>query len=111
MTPLLIDNDRESRFERRENGALCYAGYRRGPDRIILTDSHADVEARGTGQSDRLLEAIVSEARQRRLKIEPRDPFILKWLEEHPQPAGLVVEPQIPQDGSDGDAFRPGAGA
>jgi predicted GNAT family acetyltransferase len=111
MTPLLIDNDRESRFERRENGALCWAEYRRGPDRIILTDFHVDHEARGTGQDDRLLEAVVKEVRQRRLKIEARHPRVAQWFDDHAQFADILVDAQIPHDGSAGDAFRPGAGA
>jgi predicted GNAT family acetyltransferase len=111
MNPLLIDNDRESRFERREDGRLCFAEYRRGPDRIILVDFHVARDARGTGQADRLMEAIVAEARQRRLKIEPRHAFITRWLADRPELSDLVVDPQIPQDGTDGDAFRPETGA
>jgi predicted GNAT family acetyltransferase len=107
MKSLLIDNDRESRFERRENGALSFAEYRRGPDRIILVDFHVAPQARGTGADSRLMEAIVQEARRRRLHIEARHPWPAQWLDGRPEYADLVVEPQIPQDGSDGDAFRP----
>jgi predicted GNAT family acetyltransferase len=107
MSVLLIDNTAESRFERRENGVLSFADYRRGPDRIILTHVETEPRGQGSGMAGRLMAAIVAEASERRLKIEPRCPYAAAWFDRNPQHQSLRVEPQIPQDGTDGLAFLP----
>ncbi len=94
---MLIDNDRYSRFEWRHDGALAFADYRRGPDRLILTHFETDMAARGKGLAGRLMAAIVEEARERRLHIEARCPYAVDWFEKHPEVAAeLSVPTQSP---------------
>lgn len=107
MKPLLIDNTAEARFELKENNRLAFADYRRGPDRLIVTHVEVEPEARGTGLAGRLMEAICDYADDRHIKIEPRCPYAAGWMEMHPELAYLRVEPQVPQDGTLGQAFAP----
>jgi predicted GNAT family acetyltransferase len=106
MTDRLIDNTRLARFELGDDGAHAFASYRRGPDRLILTHFETEEAARGKGVAGRLMAAIVKEAKARKLKLEPRCPYAVYWLNEHPDEAReLRVDAQIPSDGSDGMAF------
>lgn len=107
MSDRLIDNDARARFELRDDdGALAFANYRRGPDRLILTHFETDPAARGRGLAGRLMGLIVEEARARKLKLEPRCPYAADWFEKHPdEERELSVDAQIPADGSDGEAF------
>ncbi len=107
MADRMIDNAAKGRFELRDHdGALTFATYRRGPDRLILLHFETEPAARGRGLAGRLMDLIVAEARAKKLKIEARCPYAVDWFEARPaEEAELRVHAQHPADASDGEAF------
>lgn len=89
----VVDVPEAHRYEARLDGSLAgFLDYRfRGDDRIVLVHTDVDpaFEGRGIGRS--LARHALDDARARGLGVVPRCPFVLAFLERHPEYRDLVV--------------------
>ena len=86
----MIDNIERHRFEAEESGKLVFANYREHEGRFLLTHVEADPALRGTGAAARLMQAIVTHAREHDLKLAPRCSYAVAWFERHPEDNDLI---------------------
>jgi uncharacterized protein len=88
--PNLIDNTQLQRFERSEDGNLAFCNYRLEPGVVSLTHFETPPAARGRGLAGRLMEAIVDDARARKLKIAAVCSYAVDWMAKHPDVAAEI---------------------
>jgi uncharacterized protein len=67
--------------------------YRRmdGAIALIHTEVVADYEGQGVGS--RFARAVFADIRERGLKVIPKCPFIVRWLERHPEQQDVLARP------------------
>ncbi|MDX2275251.1 MAG: GNAT family N-acetyltransferase [Hyphomonadaceae bacterium] len=79
------DNAAEHRFEWDEGGFLSFADYaERGGVRAIL-HVETPAEGRGQGYAAKLMNAIIADARERGLKLQPLCSYAVAHFRRHPQ--------------------------
>jgi uncharacterized protein len=83
MTPL-TDNSTRGRFERIEEGKLCFADYRIESGVLVLPHVEADPALRGKGSAGRLMTAVLDHARERGLKVRPICGYAIAFIQRHP---------------------------
>ena len=82
----VIHNAGLRRFEARVDGELAKLDYEmEGPDRIVFTHTNVPPALEGRGVGSALARAAVEHAREEGFDMEPRCPFVRKWLERHPE--------------------------
>jgi uncharacterized protein len=86
----LIDNTQLQRFERTEDGDTAFVNYRLEPGVVALTHFETPVHARGHGLAGRLMEAVVVDARARKLKIAAVCAYAVDWMAKHPDVAAEI---------------------
>ncbi len=47
----------------------------------------------GQGLGSRLVAAVLDDARQRGLRVVPKCPFVVRWLERHPEQQDVLSQP------------------
>ena len=65
--------------------------YARSGDRLTLIHTEVQPGFEGRGVGSRLARAVFEDARARRLRVVPRCPFIVRWLERHPEQHDLLA--------------------
>jgi predicted GNAT family acetyltransferase len=90
MTANFSDNTTLHRFELVEDGLTAFANYRRSDDRVTIPHVEAPVPLRGKGTADRLMRAIVEEARAKNFKIVPTCPYARYWFQRHADAADVL---------------------
>ncbi len=88
---MIIDNKAQSRFELPLNGELAYADYQRLPDRLIISHVFTPPALRGGGVASQLMQAIVQQAQQERLRIQPICSYAAIWMKRHPEHEALLA--------------------
>ena len=58
---------------------------------MSLDHTETPIAARGHGLASRLTEGVLQEVRERGLKIAPRCPFVVAFLDRHPEYRDLVA--------------------
>ncbi|MFN8573306.1 MAG: GNAT family N-acetyltransferase [Gemmatimonadaceae bacterium] len=86
------DNPDASQFEVTVDGHLAVSQYRLGDGRIVFTHTEVPAELSGRGVGSALARAALDQARERGLRVEPRCPFVARYIERHPEYADLVHE-------------------
>jgi predicted GNAT family acetyltransferase len=86
----VIDNVEKHRFELIENGLTVFAQYRQHDSRTIIVHVEADPALRGTGAAGRLMNDIVTLAREKKLQIVPRCAYAVAWFKRHPEAADVL---------------------
>ena len=86
----MIDNTEHNRFELVENGLTVFAEYRHHDNRYILIHIEAEPAMRGTGAAARLMEQIVADARENKLRVVPRCAYAIAWFKRHPDAADVL---------------------
>lgn len=76
----MIDNHRDGRFERVENGALVFALYEKRPGLIVIRHVEAAPILRGTGAAARLMQDIAEMARTQNTALLPLCGYASAWL-------------------------------
>jgi predicted GNAT family acetyltransferase len=90
MTVNFTDNTTLHRFELVEEGLTAFASYRRDGGRVTIPHVEAPVALRGKGTANRLMRAIVEEARGKHFKIVPTCPYARVWFQRHPDAADVL---------------------
>lgn len=91
MTDGFNDNEAAHRFELTEQGLTAFASYRRNGDVVTIPHVEAPISLRGKGTADRLMRAIVAEAREKKFKISPTCPYARVWFQRHTDAADVLA--------------------
>jgi predicted GNAT family acetyltransferase len=77
-----------------EDGTLVsLVTYRRSTDWIALLHTEVQPGFEGQGMGSRTAKLAFDDARRRNLKVVPKCPFILRWLERHPEQHDVLLRP------------------
>jgi predicted GNAT family acetyltransferase len=87
MSELRVEDNKEAaRYELFEADRLIgFADYRLGEGSILFTYIEIEPALQGRGLATTLTEAALNDARSRELKISARCPFIVDYLDQHPE--------------------------
>jgi uncharacterized protein len=82
----VVDNKPASRYELFEgDGLLGFTDYRLAEGSILFTYIEIEPALQGRGLATTLTEAALTDARDRGLAISARCPFIVDYLDQHPE--------------------------
>jgi predicted GNAT family acetyltransferase len=99
----VIDVSERSRYEATIEGEEALAAlleYRRSERWMALLHTEVQDGFEGRGIGSQMATAVFADARARDLKIIPKCPFILRWLERHSEQHDVLLRPL----GDDGPA-------
>jgi len=85
----------EERYEARSaDGALAgYAAYQLASNLIVMTHTEVDPAFEGQGVATALIRGALDDIRERRIPMLPLCPFVVAFLQRHPDYADLVYTP------------------
>ena len=66
--------------------------YRASDGTITLLHTGVEDGYEGQGIGSRLVRGVFDDARARNLRIIPKCPFVVRWLERHPEQSDIVIE-------------------
>lgn len=90
-----------------EAGLAAILTYARSGKRLTLIHTEVQPGFEGRGVGGRLARAVFDDARARGLRVVPKCPFIVRWLERHPEQHDLLASapsaapPASPDAGSE----------
>lgn len=89
----VVDNPDGERYEVEVDGERAgLATYRRVPDRTVFLHTEVDDRFEGQGIGSHLIRAALDGERARGQHVEPRCPFVARFIRRHPEYADLVPE-------------------
>lgn len=86
----------DSRFEARLGDEDAIAGlidYKMTDQAIILLHTEVSDGFEGQGIGSRLVRAVLEDARERQTSVIPKCPFVVRWLERHPEQHDVLYRP------------------
>ena len=89
---LVRNNTADSQFEIEIDGRTAFTMYRLKPGRIILVHTEVPPELKGHGVGNALARVSLDYARDEKLQVIPRCPFISTFIRRHPEYEDLVDE-------------------
>jgi predicted GNAT family acetyltransferase len=92
----LVDVPERERYEFlfADDGALVgLIEYRLSDSWIALLHTEVNLEFRGRGFGPRIVSMAFDDVRGRGLKIIPKCPLVVRWLESHPEQYDLLLRP------------------
>lgn len=96
-TVVLVDAPGRERYELRFGSAdgplAAFLEYRRSERWIALLHTEVLEEHEGRGIGSQIAEAVFEDARRSGLRIIPKCPFIVRWLERHPEQHDVLLHP------------------
>ena len=88
----VTDNPDERRYEARAGAEVIgFIDYRLAPGLIRLLHAEVDQEVEGEGVGSLLVARALDDIRRRGLKVVPLCPFVVAFLERHPEYSDLVA--------------------
>ena len=89
---MVTNNESKRRFELQQDEGTSVADY--VPAEGVLTITHVvvPVALRGRGIASQLAQGVVDYAREHSLKLRPVCPFMVTYLERHPEHRDLVID-------------------
>jgi predicted GNAT family acetyltransferase len=85
------DNVSASRLEIQLGEQVAFAEYRLEANTITFTHTRVPEALRGRGMGTHLIEAGLSLARERNLKVVPQCPFFAAYMRTHPETEDLLA--------------------
>jgi predicted GNAT family acetyltransferase len=99
----VLDVPDVERYEARLGEERVLAGlvdYRLGSDFIVLLHTEVLDGFGGQGIGSRLVRAVLEDLREREIAVVPKCPFILAWLQKHPEQHDVLFRPlEAPEPG------------
>jgi predicted GNAT family acetyltransferase len=86
----IIDNTAASRYEIHVGDEVALLDYKRHGDRVVLVHTEVPTSLEGHGLAGQLTKRALDDARAAGLKVVPRCPYAVTYLERHPEYADLV---------------------
>jgi hypothetical protein len=90
------DHPEVHRLEAHIGSQVAYAAYEITPGKIVFTHTKVPEALRHHGIATQLVEAGISLARSRGLKIVPKCPFFTAYFAAHPELSELLAAPPQP---------------
>lgn len=87
----VVRNPNESRFEIEGANDLAILNYRERGDHITLVHTEVDPRFEGNGYGSLLVRAALDYARTTGLRVIPSCPFVLDFIERHPEYADVLT--------------------
>lgn len=94
--PVVRDNTAEHRYEARIGDQIAELVYSRHGNEIVLVHTGVPRELEGRGIAGRLAQFALEDARAKRLRVVARCPYVVTYLERHPEYADIVDSPREP---------------
>ncbi len=91
MDSEVVDVPARSRFELTVDGLTAFADYHVKGERLIVTHVEAPPALRGTGVAGRLMEGVVTIARERGQKITPLCSYAAAYMRRHSEHSDLLA--------------------
>jgi predicted GNAT family acetyltransferase len=88
---MVRDNASASRLEIQLGEQVAFAEYRLEANTITFTHTRVPEALRGRGMGTQLLEAGLTLARERNLKVVPQCPFFAAYMRAHPETQDLLA--------------------
>ena len=93
----VVDNPGKNRYEAFVGDELAgFVTYRTRSGVVVLVHTEVDPAFEGHGVGGRLASFALEDLRARGLKVKPLCPFIVRYLEHHPELADVVEEGSPP---------------
>jgi len=89
-TIAVTHNVAASRFEAQAAGLLAIAEYRLGPGTVTFTHTRVPDQLAGRGIATQLIEAGLTMARERNLRVIPQCSFVAAYMRKHPDVQDLL---------------------
>jgi len=89
----VTNNESAKRFEARLGEHTAILTYMRQPDALVLVHTEVPEQLEGRGLGGDLVRTALEYARAQDLRIVPRCPFVVTWLERHPEYEDVVQKP------------------
>ncbi|MBB6546053.1 GNAT family N-acetyltransferase [Nonomuraea rubra] len=87
----IVDNSTESRFEILVDGKVAgFADYLLLPTKIVFTHTEVLPAYEGQGLAGKLVGHALQASADTGLRVEPRCPYVAKYIERHPEFQELV---------------------
>jgi uncharacterized protein len=91
MTDQVLDNTAQSRYEMTLEGGIAFIDYTVSGNVRTLTHAEVPVALRGGGVAARLTSGALQLARSQGIKVLPRCPYIVTFMERHPEYQDLMA--------------------
>jgi uncharacterized protein len=91
MTEQVLDNAAHSRYEMQFAAGTAFIDYTASGNVRTLTHAEVPPELRGGGAAARLTSGALELARSQGVKVIPRCPYIVAFMERHPEYQDLLV--------------------
>jgi predicted GNAT family acetyltransferase len=96
--PQIIDNSEEHRYEVSIGDARAgVIEYDTEPGAVVLIHTEVAPAFEGRGLATKLIAGAIDDIRARGLKVVPLCPFVVAYLQRHPQDRDLVAPPPAAQ--------------
>jgi len=91
-TDRVVDNPERSRFELFADGQLLgFLTYRAAGGVLLLDHAEIDPACSGEGRGAQLVRGGLDDLMRRGFVIRPTCPFVVRFIDEHPEYQGLVA--------------------
>jgi predicted GNAT family acetyltransferase len=91
MTGPVLDNTAESRYEMTLVGGTAFINYTVSDNVRTLTHAEVPAALRGGGVAARLTSGALELARSQGIKVIPRCPYVVSFMESHPEYQDLLA--------------------
>jgi uncharacterized protein len=92
MMPNVTDNTARHRYEMPVEGQMAFVSYTKRGDRMLLTHTEVPPALSGRGIGTELVRQVLEDIGAKGLRVVPLCSFIVNYIEQHPEVAGLVAE-------------------
>lgn len=93
---VIDDNPAENRYEARIGDQVAELTYFKRGTEIVLVHTGVPRELEGRGIAGRLARFALEDARAKGLRVLPRCPYVVSYLERHPEYLDIVDSPRMP---------------
>jgi predicted GNAT family acetyltransferase len=88
----VVDNREAKRFELAVDGEVAFIRYFMRDGRVVMRHTEVPPRLRGRGIGTILIRGALEIARDRRIEVVPRCPFVIAFLRDHPDYLDLIPE-------------------
>ena len=92
MTDQILDNAADSRYEMKLEGGTAFIDYKASGNVRTLTHAEVPVALRGGGVAARLTGGALQLVRSQGIKVIPRCPYIVTFMQRHPEFNDLLAQ-------------------
>ena len=86
------DNPSRQRYELEVPGGIVFADYRLRDGILAITHTETPRALQGQGLASKLVEGMIEDARERKLKIMPLCSFVVDYFRRHPEAHDVLAD-------------------